>query len=180
MLGKILEQAQSKTAVLLSASKAIVNESDKTWYENKPLGINKLGKMMREISVGAGLSKTYTNHCVRATAITIWSNAEVPARHIMSISGHVNEQSIGSYNQRPSVQQLKKCSSILSEALVESSAPESTASSTFLTTATSTTGSLTIPSGLFNGCTISNANVSIVLPKSQKTFFYNSFKANKS
>ena len=85
------------------------SSSDEVWYENKPLGINKLSTMMKEISLGAGLSKTYTNHSVRATAITIWSDAEVPARHIMNISGHANEQSIASYNTRPSAKQLEKC-----------------------------------------------------------------------
>ena len=40
------------------------------------------------------------------------------SRHIMSISGHANEQSISSYNSRPSVKQLKNCSNILSNALV--------------------------------------------------------------
>ena len=65
------------------------------WYENSPLGVNTLATMMKEISLVAGLSQTYTiNHSVRATAITLWSNANVPSRHIMSISGHANKQSI--------------------------------------------------------------------------------------
>ena len=93
-------------------------EADMIWYENSPLGVNTLATMMKEISLGAGLSQTYTNHSVRATAITLWSNANVPSRHIMSISGHANEQSISSYNSRPSVKQLKNCSNILSNALV--------------------------------------------------------------
>ncbi|KAK3716904.1 hypothetical protein QZH41_002267 [Actinostola sp. cb2023] len=91
-------------------------EDQQIWYENKPLGINTLEKMMKEISIGAALSRKYTNHCVRATAITIWSNAEVPSRHIMSISGHSNESSIASYNSRPTTHQLKRCSNILSAA----------------------------------------------------------------
>ncbi|CAB4010182.1 Transposable element P transposase, partial [Paramuricea clavata] len=90
---------------------------DKTWYENRPLGINKLGDMMKDISTAAGLSKIYTNHCVRATSITLWSNAGLTNRHIMSISGHRNEQSLQHYNRRPSTSQLKRCSEVLSEAL---------------------------------------------------------------
>lgn len=153
------------------ASKA--KESDPVWYENSPLGVNTLAKMMKEISLGAGLSQIYTNHCVRATAITIWSNAEVPSRHIMSISGHVNEQSIASYNSRPSAQQLKNCSSILSDALV-GRAPTSTAvvpatPSTSSVTNTvqicaSNANAMSFPNGLFHGCTIANANV-YVLPQ---------------
>ena len=36
--------------------------SDKVWYENRPLGKNKLSSLMKEISAEAGLSRTYTNH----------------------------------------------------------------------------------------------------------------------
>ena len=58
--------------------------SNPVWYDSKPLGINKLESMMKEISQAAQLSRVYTNDSVRATAITLWSNAGVPNRHIMS------------------------------------------------------------------------------------------------
>lgn len=67
------------------------------WYENRPLGINKLGDMMKDISAEAELSQKYTNHCVRATAITLWSNAGLANRHILAIPGHRNEQSLKSW-----------------------------------------------------------------------------------
>ena len=38
-------------------------------YENRPLGVNTLGKMKREISTKTMLSKVYTKHCVKATVI---------------------------------------------------------------------------------------------------------------
>ena len=41
--------------------------NDNIWYENRPLGIQKLGTMMKEMSEAAGLSEKYTNHSVRAT-----------------------------------------------------------------------------------------------------------------
>ena len=69
--------------------------TDATWYEYRPLGVNKLGDMMKNISAAAGLSTMYTNHCVRATSITLWSNAGLTNRHIMSISGHRNETIVG-------------------------------------------------------------------------------------
>ena len=94
-----------------------VHWSEDVWYENRCLGVNKLGNMMKELSLSAKLSKVYTNHSVRATAITLWSNAGLLNRHIIAISGHRNEQSLQNYNSRPSSDQLQQCSSVLSQAL---------------------------------------------------------------
>ena len=91
--------------------------TDEVWYENRPLGINKLSSMMKELSVEADLSKVYTNHSVRATAITLWSHAGLSDRQIMAISGHQNESSLRSYNSRPSTSQLQQCSDVLSLAI---------------------------------------------------------------
>ncbi|XP_031561324.1 uncharacterized protein LOC116297270 [Actinia tenebrosa] len=92
-------------------------EQEKVWFERRCLGVNKLGEMMKDLSRAANLSQIYTNHCVRATAITLWSNAGLSNRHIMSLSGHRNENSLRSYNARPSSQQLQLCSNVLSSAL---------------------------------------------------------------
>jgi len=90
--------------------------SDQVWYENRPLCVNKLSTTMKEISKKAGLSRIYTNHSVRATAITLWANAGLSDRDIMAISGHRSEASLRSYHQQPSVNQLRKCSDVLTVA----------------------------------------------------------------
>jgi hypothetical protein len=87
------------------------------WYENRPLGVNKLGDMMKDISAEAELSQKYTNHCIRVAAITLWFNVGLANRHIMAISGHRNEQSLRSYNARPSSTQLQQSSDELCRAL---------------------------------------------------------------
>ena len=71
---------------------------------------------MRDISKAAALSQIYTNHSVRATAITLWSDAQITSRHIMYILGHRNEESIKHYNTRPSSSHLRQCSDVLSAA----------------------------------------------------------------
>ena len=87
------------------------------WYDARPICVNKLDGMMEDINRAAELSKAYTNHSVRATAITLWSNAAVQNRHIMAISGHRSEQSLAHYNTRPSTSQLQQCSDVLSRSL---------------------------------------------------------------
>ena len=76
-----------------------------------------LKNMMKKISKVAGFSTINTNHSIRVTAITLWSNGGVPDRHIMSMSGHRNEQSLAHYNSRPLISQLQNCSDVLSRAL---------------------------------------------------------------
>lgn len=69
---------------------------------------------MSDLSVAAALSKTYTNHCIRATAITTLDQAGYEARHIMTVSGHRNEASIKSYSRDTSTNQKRKMSEAIS------------------------------------------------------------------
>ena len=90
---------------LFQRAKLRVNAEDPTWFVAAPLGKNTLSEMMPRISEKAGLSQRYTNHSVRATAITRLSAAGVEARHIMAVSGHRSEQSLSSYSAPTSSQQ---------------------------------------------------------------------------
>ena len=90
---------------------------DNVWYENRLLRVNKLSTMMKNISSAAGLYRIHTNHSVRATAITLWANAGLTNREIVAIFGHHNEPSLQNYHNMPSVQQLCKCSNVLTVAL---------------------------------------------------------------
>ena len=112
-----LQKLNPRCEALFQYPKRAVTKEDQVWYDNKPLGVNKLAGMTKEISKLASLSKIYTNHSVRATAITLWSDRQVPSRHIMAISGHRSEASLRNYNARPSSEQLRACSDILSSTL---------------------------------------------------------------
>ena len=69
------------------------------WYDNMVIGERYLGDMMKKISKEADLSTIYSNHSIRATAVTILDKSGFEARHIMSISGHRSESSIRSYSK---------------------------------------------------------------------------------
>ena len=80
---------------------------------------------MKIISAGAELSQIYTNHSVRTCATTLLSDANIPDRHIMFVSGHSSEQSLAHYNSRPSETQLESVSDTISNE-VENNQPQST------------------------------------------------------
>ncbi|WAR06039.1 hypothetical protein MAR_021408, partial [Mya arenaria] len=68
--------------------------------------------------------RKYTNHCIRATAITALSHAGFKARHIMTISGHRNESSVRSYVTDTTPQQKRVMSGTLSNFLPHSNYSE--------------------------------------------------------
>lgn len=149
------------------------NVTDKCWYENRPLGVNSLGTMMKEISKNANLSQAYTNHCVRASAITLWSDAGLEDRQICHISGHRNPANLRHYH-RPSARQLRQCSGVLSRAFdgdsddetpqqVLQPLPLSQSSVTSVQTSTTASSSAVLHGevlgGMFNSCTIHSVQV---------------------
>ena len=75
--------------------------------------MNKLGDMMKEISLAASLSKVYTNHCVRSTTISALDEAGIPIHRIMQTSGHRSERSVKSHCDRQSLEKYKESSNIL-------------------------------------------------------------------
>ena len=86
---------------------------DDVWYYNSPLGKNTLGCFMSTLSKAAGLSKMYTNHCLRATCVTVLDKLGFESRHIMAVSGHKSENSLKSYAQ-VAPEKIKAMSSALS------------------------------------------------------------------
>ena len=117
LLELYLSKVNPKCKAFFQRPRNDFNFEDEIWSENRPLGINDLAKTMKGISKAASLSQLYTNHSVRATSITLLSEAGMRNRHIMAISGHSNEQSLNSYNRRPSEEQLTECSDIISRNL---------------------------------------------------------------
>ena len=80
---------------------------DPIWFCNCPLGERPLGEMMKTMTCKAGISPHLTNHCIRATTVTVLGEENVEARHR-------SDASIDSYNSRPSLKQFQEMSNILS------------------------------------------------------------------
>ena len=94
-----------------------VSPTDETWFKNEPLGINSLGQMMKFISQSAGLSGLYTNHCVRATTITVLLNAGIDTNHIRARTGHRSVEGLQPYIGQQTAQQKRTEANILGSAL---------------------------------------------------------------
>ena len=71
--------------------------------------------MMKEMSKRAGIELHLTNHCLRATSVTVLSDHNCETRHIKSITGHKSDQAVESYNERPSIEQQQNMSLVLSD-----------------------------------------------------------------
>lgn len=102
---------------LFQVPKRSVQFGDDVWFEATALGPNTLGGMMAVISEQAQLSQRYTNHCLRATAITIFDDAGYASRHIMTFSGHKAETSLKSYSHHKSERMKRAMSQTLSKSV---------------------------------------------------------------
>ena len=123
---KFLSVLNPNQAALFQQPKRNFFPSDKIWFENSPIGVNKLDNMMKAISLAASLSKVYTNHCVRSTTISALVEAGIPIHRIMQTSGHRSEGSVKSYCDRQSLEKYKESSNILARVGHDSTPKEST------------------------------------------------------
>ena len=70
---------------------------DAIWYCNMPVGEKKLKGFMSTLSTVSGLSKSYTNHSIRATGATLLSKNMFGPAQVMAVTGHKSVQSLTVY-----------------------------------------------------------------------------------
>ena len=84
-----------------------------TWFVNCPVGKSTLAEKMKKLSNKAGLSRVYTNHCLRASSITFLDISEIQAKDICSVSRHRSTDGILPYTSGPTDKKRYEMSSIL-------------------------------------------------------------------
>ena len=84
-----------------------------TWFVNCPVGKNMLAEKMKKLSNKAGLSRVYTNHCLRASSITFLDISGIQAKDICSVSRHRSTDGILPYTSGPTDKKRYEMSSIL-------------------------------------------------------------------
>lgn len=97
--------------------KKVVHDPFAEWYDNVPIGKDPLNGAMKALSLNAKLSKIYTNHCIRSTAMETLDEGAFEARHIMAQSGHKSESSIKVYAKRCPAKKKKEMSYCLANKL---------------------------------------------------------------
>ncbi|XP_011407854.1 PREDICTED: glutamine-rich protein 1-like [Amphimedon queenslandica] len=88
---------------------------DLPWYAKMPIGANTLKNVVPEISEEAGIGVRYTNHSLRATAITRMYDSGVPEKLIAEKSGHKSLKGLRAYEKTSTSQEKAAGDSITCE-----------------------------------------------------------------
>ncbi|GAB1605052.1 uncharacterized protein LOC115220336 isoform X2 [Argonauta hians] len=56
------------------------------WYTKQPMGEKRMAEFMKAISSDAGLSKVYTNHCLRSTLLYFMEEGELEAKDVSRLT----------------------------------------------------------------------------------------------
>lgn len=86
---------------------------DELWFERSPIGHNLLQSRFKEMCKQAGLVGNFTNHSIRATAITRMYDSGLAEKMIMKRSGHRSSEGVRAY-QRENASAVVKVSNALS------------------------------------------------------------------
>ena len=90
------------------------------WYSNQTkVGRDAIGEFMKDISSSAGLTKTYTNHCVRVTVVSELDAQGFSPAQIATVTGQKNSDSVNRYIRRRDAEK-RKMSDALSNAMTSS------------------------------------------------------------
>ena len=93
-------------------------EKEPVWYSDKQVvGKHVLNDAMKIISKKAGLSATYTNHCIRATVVSEMFSKGYTTDQIQTVTGHKRSDSVQRYIKRVTPSKKRKISHDLSSSI---------------------------------------------------------------
>jgi len=111
--------------------------NDKVWYLDRPLGMNEIGKFLKDALCWAKLDDTNkkktSNHSARKTSVGRLLEANVQPNVVAQLSGHKNLKSLHSYHSE-SLKRQRKMSAILNREPGTSAQSEENQVSTSTTT----------------------------------------------
>ena len=74
-------------------------DDSKPWYTKQRVGVNKLKEVMSMLSKESGCELKYTNHSLRATAVTRMFSGGVPEKLIADKTGHHSLTALRKYEK---------------------------------------------------------------------------------
>ena len=83
------------------------------WYDARKHGHNSLENMLKNMTTNAEISPYLTNHLLLATTVAVLSSQNFETHNIKAITGHRSDTSIESYCKRPTLDQFKEMSTVL-------------------------------------------------------------------
>jgi len=108
------------------SNKSLFPLSEKNWFrssmwycKSRGLGRNTLETMMKTISKDAGLSTSYTNHCVRVTVVTELKEQGFSNEDITNVTGHKSASSVSRYYRQRNDSEKRKLSESLHSGFCE-------------------------------------------------------------
>ena len=75
-----------------------IHYTDPTWFKPRCVGEDLLNRFMKFLQMNIKLDRTYTNHSIRATVITMLDSKGFEVHHIMALSSHKNESTTKEYS----------------------------------------------------------------------------------
>ena len=106
-ISKMPQDAKKKDNFYLKPKATAPVDPCLPWFTSVPLGKNKLGDMMKSMSMEAILDKPLTNHSLRAYSVTKMFKTSMPEKIIMERSGHRSMEGVRNYERTNTAQELQ-------------------------------------------------------------------------
>ena len=101
------------------------NYGDEIWFERTPIGHNLLQNRFKEMCKQAGLVGDFTNHSIRATAVTRMYESGLTEKMIMKRSGHRSTDGVRAYQREDASAQIKVSNALTSSSSLVASTEKS-------------------------------------------------------
>ena len=111
-ISKMPQDVKKKDNFYLKPKATVPVDPCLPWFTSVPLGKNKLGDMMKSISMEVKLDKPLTNHSLRAYSVTKMFKDSVPEKIIMERSGHQSMEGVRNYERTSTAQELQVCQAL--------------------------------------------------------------------
>ena len=168
---KYRSKLNPESETLFQTPKSVIpSDVDSPWYKKRPVGKHTLGNFMSVMSKQARLSRPYTNHCIRATCISILDSKGFSARDICQISGRASEGSHSNYIGEANDAQIQELSDAISHSIGLQPLPV-LAHATDLNTSNTRLSTLAVPENDTSlDFDVANQDMDLELPSSQLAF----------